>query len=315
MPVIQVVDDSAVDRQLISGLLAKDLEWVVEFAESGAQALAQMEFTLPDVLVTDMVMPGMNGLELVSALRREYPQVPVILITGQGSETLAVEALKQGAASYVPKSQLGGKLLETVEEVLALSHIKRSRDRLLECMAASQSVFKLDNDPALIPRMVEVIQQTASDLKLLDETELRRLGVAATEALLNALLHGNLELSAVEIHQARNEALHGRSSPAVKQRAADPAFRDRRIAVRTHFTRKEIRIVIRDDGKGFKTKDLLSRHDPKAIDQKNGRGVVLMKSFMDEVQYNDTGNEVTLVKLRPVDAAEGSAATQTAAAG
>jgi CheY-like chemotaxis protein len=304
MPVIQV----------IAGLLAKDLEWVVEFAESGAQALSQMEFTLPDVLVTDMVMPGMNGLELVSALRREYPQVPVILITGQGSETLAVEALKQGAASYVAKNQLGAKLLETVEEVLALSRIKRSRDRLLECMAASQSVFKLDNDPALIARMVETIQQTASDLKLLDDTELRRLGVAATEALFNALFHGNLELPTLEVHQARAEALHGRTSPAVKQRANEPPYRDRRIAVRTHFTRKEIRVVIRDEGPGFKTKGLPQAHDPKAIDQKGGRGLVLMRSFMDEILFNDSGNEVTLVKMRPIDLTEVPANAQAAAA-
>lgn len=313
MPVIQVVDDSAVDRQLISGLLSKDLEWVVEFAESGAQALSQMEFTLPDVLVTDMVMPGMNGLELCSKLRGEYPQVPVILITGQGSETLAVEALKHGAASYVPKAQLGGKLLETVEEVLTLSRVKRSRDRLMECMAASQSVFKLENDPGLIARMVETIQQTASDLKLLDDIELRRLGVAATEALFNALLHGNLELPGVEVHHARAEALHGRIAPSVKQRAAEAPYRDRRVGVRTHFTRKEIRIVVRDEGPGFKTKSLPQKHDPKAIDEKGGRGLVLMRSFMDDVIFNDVGNEVTLVKMRPAEVHESAPALAGAA--
>src|SRR5437588_11976782 len=117
MPIILVVDDSPVDRLLTGRLLSreKELDWVIEYAENGREALAFMKDLVPHVVVTDLMMPDMDGLELVAAVRAEHPEVPVILMTGQGSETLALEALERGAASYVPKGQLADKLLDTVK--------------------------------------------------------------------------------------------------------------------------------------------------------------------------------------------------------
>ena len=106
MAKILVVDDSAVDRRFVGGLLKRQAEYSVEFAEDGSDALTKMRQQVPDVIVTDLQMPNRNGLELVSAVRMHHPGVPVILMTGHGSEGLAVEALHRGAASYVPKPQL-----------------------------------------------------------------------------------------------------------------------------------------------------------------------------------------------------------------
>src|SRR5262245_60038809 len=123
MPIVLVADDSPVDRLLVGKLLQKekDLEWVIAYAENGQEALALMGDVLPHVVVTDLRMPGMNGLEFVSAIRTQHPLVPVILITGQGSEALAMDALERGAASYVPKAQLAEKLLNTVKQVLSVA--------------------------------------------------------------------------------------------------------------------------------------------------------------------------------------------------
>ncbi len=61
----------------------------------------------------------MNGLELIKKMAADFPQIPAVLVTAQGSERLAAEALKHGAAAYVPKSMLTEMLLGTVEDVLA----------------------------------------------------------------------------------------------------------------------------------------------------------------------------------------------------
>src|SRR5438876_8477417 len=123
MPIVLVVDDSPVDRLLVGKLLGKEknADWVIAYAEKGEEALSLMDDLLPHVVVTDLVMPGMNGLEFVSTVRAKYAHVPVILITGQGSEVLAMEALERGAASYVPKGQLADKLVDTVKQVLAVT--------------------------------------------------------------------------------------------------------------------------------------------------------------------------------------------------
>ncbi len=69
---------------------------------------------MADLVITDLMMPETNGLELVAAVRQLYPQVPVILMTAYGNESIAVEALERGAASYVPKSQQADRLSDTV---------------------------------------------------------------------------------------------------------------------------------------------------------------------------------------------------------
>src|SRR4051794_34452408 len=103
MPTVLVVDDAAVDRKLVAGLLAKGQDMQVVLASSAEEALQRLAAIRPQVIVTDLVMPGMSGLELVAQISSQYPEIPVILMTGKGSEEIAVKALENGAASYVPK--------------------------------------------------------------------------------------------------------------------------------------------------------------------------------------------------------------------
>ncbi|MBW3542246.1 MAG: response regulator, partial [Planctomycetes bacterium] len=73
---ILVVDDSAMDRRLAGGLLEKRAGWSVLFAVDGRDALEQIELHIPELVVTDLQMPNMNGLELVAAVREDYPLIP-----------------------------------------------------------------------------------------------------------------------------------------------------------------------------------------------------------------------------------------------
>ena len=93
MTTILVVHDSAVDRKLVGGLLGKDASLKVDFAANGLEALAKMEAEIVDLVVTDLIMPQMDGLSLVSAVGQRFHLVPVILMTSKGSEELAVQAL------------------------------------------------------------------------------------------------------------------------------------------------------------------------------------------------------------------------------
>src|SRR5262245_50640246 len=159
MATVLVVDDSAVDRRYVGGLLSREGRFSVDFAEDGAEALSKMRQSLPDVIVTDLQMPNRNGLELVAAVRMHHPSVPIILMTGHGSEDLAVEALHSGVDNYVSKPQLGEQLLESVEEALSLAKADRTYDRLIACLKQCDFDFALENDPSLVDPLVELVQQ------------------------------------------------------------------------------------------------------------------------------------------------------------
>src|SRR5262245_17181521 len=107
---ILVVDDSPLDQRLAGGLLEKHFNCTVRYAADGKEAVGQMAQELPDLVLTDLQMPQMDGLELVQVVKTEFPVVPVILITAHGSEEIAAQALRRGAASYVPKRRLAQDL-------------------------------------------------------------------------------------------------------------------------------------------------------------------------------------------------------------
>ena len=121
---VLVVDDAKLDRLLAEALLNEAGSFDVESVDSAAEALRAVDRSKPDVVVTDLVMPEMDGIELVTELRDRVPGLPVILMTSRGSEEIAVRALDAGAASYVPKRVLEDHLVKTVCDVVALSREK-----------------------------------------------------------------------------------------------------------------------------------------------------------------------------------------------
>ncbi len=289
MPTILVVDDSAVDRRLVGGLLKKSPGLAIEYAGNGAEALEVFKWAVPDVVVTDLQMPEMDGLALVNVIREQYAHLPVILITAHGSEELAMQALERGAASYVPKSQIADRLLPTVQQVLTVKTEQPYED-LIRCLSHFDYHFDLTSDPALIPPLVDLVQRFLGGMSLCDPTDTIRIGLALHEALENALLYGTLELG----EAGRGAVLRGRNE-LVERRRREPPYALRKIGVKVDISLTEIRFVVSDGGPGF---DVSQLPDPKDASRWEtvGRGYRLMRTFMDEVVYNKKGNCVTLVK-------------------
>jgi CheY-like chemotaxis protein len=291
MAFVLVVDDSPVDRRLVGGLLSKSPNVEVLYAADGEEALAVMEKQRPNLVVTDLIMPNMDGLELVAAIVARFPLVPVILMTGKGSEEIAVQALKAGAASYVPKGVVSNLLTETVENVLAMAHEEQTQAKLLECMMGCN--FVLENDASLISAMVKYARSFIRRTGLCDETNSIRTCVALEEALNNAMFHGNLEIDS-DIREG--DRLTYRT--LIEERRRSDPYRNRHIYVEIRITPTHGEFVIRDEGRGFDPKELPDPTDPLNMERPSGRGLLLMRTFMDDVAFNECGNQVTLVKRR-----------------
>ena len=129
---------------------------------------------------------------------------------------------------------------------------------------------------------------------LCDETNSVRVCVALEEALRNALHHGNLELDSSL--REDNGVLYNNLFD--ERRQSEP-FSKWRIFVDVDIDHDQGRFVIRDEGPGFNPNDLPDPTDPANLEKATGRGLLLMRTFMDEVAFNDTGNEVTMIKRCP----------------
>jgi CheY-like chemotaxis protein/anti-sigma regulatory factor (Ser/Thr protein kinase) len=289
---VLVVEDSPTQAKQIQFLL-EDAGFEVQTAAHGREALQVIQRTPPDIVVTDLEMPEMNGLQLVEAIRRDFATIPVVLMTAHGSEEIAALALRKGAASYVPKVYLEQDIIPTVEHVLAATKVDRHHQRAFECLTHGESHFLLHNDPTLIPPLIGYLEEILARLQLCDQTEIMRVSIAIQEALLNAIDHGNLEAGS-ELRQKDEKNFQD----LIHKRRQEKPYRDRRVHLSARMSPAEVVYVVRDDGPGFDPSRLPDPTDPANLERVGGRGLLLIRTFMDEVFHNPAGNEITLIKRR-----------------
>ena len=207
---ILVVDDQAANLRVVGMLLGRNGYEVVA-ASNGREALAAAEAQLPDLILLDMMMPGMDGFELLSALRErpELRDVPAVFLTAAHDRDLLLRAFEAGAVDYVTKPFMPEELLARVSAHIGL---KQTRDRLARVARERQELVNLvahdlknplssvlfasemlqlpDFDPSRTPRYVQVIRDSAQDavgyIRRYLEGQARALDAAARDAAAHA---------------------------------------------------------------------------------------------------------------------------------
>ncbi len=292
MTSILVVDDCPVDRKLIGSLLQKQSNWDIRFAEDGQQALDQIEQTSFDLVVTDLQMPNLDGLELVKCVRQNHSQLPVVLVTSKGSQDIAVEALKLGATNYSPKSKLNRDLFGTAKHVLEFSKqlLQTPTTESQECCFS----FVLENDSEMVAPVLSTLE---SNMPAWLESDRLRVGMAINEAITNAINHGNLEVDSELKEQDETQFFD-----LIDKRKIQTPYADRRVLIEAEYNKDEICIRISDQGPGFDPQCVADPTCRENLEKLSGRGLLLIHSFMDRVEHNTVGNQIFMVKQRPTAA-------------
>ena len=128
---VLVVDDSAENIYFIVDYVLKPHGYLFSIARDGVEGLRRARGERPDLILLDMNMPKLSGIEVLEALRQDGLQIPVILMTFHGSETLAVTAFRQGVKDYILKPFQIEEMLEAIERALAEVRLRRERDDLM----------------------------------------------------------------------------------------------------------------------------------------------------------------------------------------
>ncbi len=113
-PKILIVDDNDLMRTLLRGILRSEDCLVIGEAKNGVIALGFIEKTKPDVVFLDVVMPEMDGLETLQNIKRDYPEIIVVMITGNPSKENVQESIQGGASGFIIKPFNSAKVLETL---------------------------------------------------------------------------------------------------------------------------------------------------------------------------------------------------------
>ena len=214
-------------------------------------------------------------------------------MTQHGTEEVAVQALRTGAASYLAKKNLERDMVEAIDDVLAVTSAQRHQDQVIESLRSVESRYLLENNVALITPLIGHVHQNLSRMKFSDEIGLIRIGVALREAIINAIHHGNLEVSS-DLRARDDDSYYD----LVERRSRAAPYRDRRVSFTASESRDEAVYVVGDEGPGFDPASLPDPTDPANLHKEFGRGLLLIRTFMDEVRHNGRGNEITMIKRR-----------------
>ncbi|MBW1712470.1 MAG: sigma-54-dependent Fis family transcriptional regulator [Deltaproteobacteria bacterium] len=160
METVLVVDDEKNYLLVMEALLSKEGLHVLT-AGSGHEALDILRDAEPDLVITDMKMPGLDGLELLSAIKDQEPELPVIVMTAFGTVDKAVEAMKKGAFDYLTKPFENKQMLLTVAKALELSRLVRQNRFLQSQVAQSYGFGNLIGQSKQMRQVYQLIEKVA----------------------------------------------------------------------------------------------------------------------------------------------------------
>src|ERR1044071_6973311 len=267
---ILIVDNNDDLRATLEQVL-RELGHEVVATGDRATALEREDLDEFDLIISDLTEDEHSGMQLLSEIKRKRLMGPVVVSSDEAQQPGVVKAFKMGAANFLRQPYNKEELRDIVEKTL--SYKLRFVDDLKILPYVREKIdFELPSDVTLMNGVLQYLVERVSKLGLI-KPERSNLFIALDEAFVNAVKHGN-----------RN----------------DPR---KLVRITAELSSREARFTVEDEGDGFNVQEIPDPCDPANLFKASGRGVLLIYNIMDEVQYNERGNRLTMVK-RPEDSLE-----------
>jgi DNA-binding response OmpR family regulator len=294
---VLVAEDDPQLRRLLAEVLRRG-GFVPLLAADGQEALDLFLAQRPPIVVSDVFMPRLDGLELLLRIKREAPAACIVITTGFGSEEIAIQAIRHGASNYF-KKPIDLSEFSYSMGVLAQVVTHRQREGLdYGLLREERRTLVFGNNLEERYAVIRLLTETAGAFRF--DVEAIRTGLL--EIITNAIEHGNLGISRDEKREALRE---GRFAALLGERAESPERRDLRVTVESVITPDAASFTVSDQGEGFDWRDFPCAMEPAALLDECGRGLLITRLCMDRVDFSAPGNRVTISKGRAQSAGGG----------
>ena len=300
---IAVVDDEEEIRSILHKKLSKIGYNILTFIE--AESLLDLINSKKediDLVITDIKLPGMDGIELLRQIDNLDSPMPVLLITGHGNIENAIQALRYGAHDFIRKPFNLSEITSTVNRILRGKREEKLTDNLGQYILYEKRLFEIPSDTTACNVISYILTKDLTSSGFCSRTTAGNISLALKEAIDNAMIHGNLEISSEIIENKGIKEFY----EEVEKRKNSEGFSGRKITVYYELVRDYVEYIIEDDGKGFDYSMLPDPRDPENFYKNSGRGLLIIRTLMDEVDWNSKGNTIRLRKYRVTDEKEGS---------
>jgi YesN/AraC family two-component response regulator len=290
---ILIVEDDYASREFLSSLIKLE-GFEVQTAVNGEDGLEKHAEYKPDLIISDIQMPKMDGLEMLSRLRKEKFDTLFIITTAFGSEDYAIEALRLGANNYLKKPIDKRSLMGLVKKYQSIIEhrlkIKKAEGKILE----KNLKILFDTN---IQHVSEIVGQLISEINFsFNDSDRTNIELGLDELITNAIEHGNLGITFEE----KVEASETNSMAELYQkRMNDPVFGQRKILVEYAQLDGYCQWIITDEGQGFDWQSIPDPTQGAQLMELSGRGIFITNFLFDELEYMGKGNQVRVKKKLP----------------
>ena len=260
---ILIVDGNAELRTVLADALG-DLGHDVVATGDRSEAVAREDLEDFDLIISDLAEYADSGTQIISELKRKRLLVPIVVTSEEAHQTGVIKAFKLGAANLLRKPYDKEELRSIVEKTLGYK-LRFVEDLKVLPFVRERIEFELPSDLSLMNGVLHYLIERVAALGII-KPDNSNLFIALDEAFVNAVKHGN------------------RSDP------------HKLVRITADLSAKEARFQIEDEGEGFDLKAIPDPLDPANLFNTSGRGVLLIYNIMDQVEYNERGNSLTMIK-------------------
>lgn len=264
----------------------------VTTAPNGKQALdlvlADNDF---DIAFSDIKMPQMDGLTFLEKVRSNNINLPVILISGQGDLESSIRALKLGALDFIVKPVHLKTLEEAIQKIDTALAAERETVGAQKLIMDLQLTLSCESQLHHIRQIISYFNKQTEDICANFGLDGNKVAICLQECLTNAIIHGNLG-----INSGLKEKDWTAFDNLIKERESLPDYSNKTVTVFFQQTPTLMRFTISDQGNGFDPADLPDPTNPESWLKLSGRGILFIRSYMDEVHWNDCGNVIVMTK-------------------
>jgi len=291
---ILVVDDEEVIRYTLQKKLSR-LGYNVVSMEKAEDALYLLKNgERVDLIITDVKLRKMDGIELLRRINSQDESIPVLIITGHGNVEDAIRALLYGASDFIRKPFDINDVAASVRDILKRKKEKKLAESFARYIEYEKGRISIPVDVSLIDNISYYLTKNLAAMGLFNRTTSENMALALQEAISNAMLHGNLEISSAIREDGGLKAFN----EEVEKRKMDERYKNRVVNINYELTGEYAEYIIEDEGPGFDYTALPDPRDPENFFRNSGRGLLIIRIHMDEVEWNDSGNVLRLRKNR-----------------
>ena len=260
---ILIVDGNAELRTVLADALAELGHDVVATGDR-SEAVAREDLEEFELIISDLAEYAQSGTQITSELNRKRLFVPIVVSSEEAHQTGIIKAFKLGAANLLRKPYDKEELRSIVEKTLGYK-LRFVEDLKVLPFVRERIEFELPSDLSLMNGVLHYLIERVAALGVI-KADSSNLFIALDEAFVNAVKHGN------------------------KQDAR------KLVRITADLSAQEARFTIEDEGEGFDVAAIPDPRDPENLFKTSGRGVLLIYNIMDQVEYNERGNRLTMVK-------------------